>query len=76
MQRYSCVKDTPCPGKAMSLLKKQRALNPDSPSLEHAGAAGPGHTHPTAAVDPASNSKGPNLLNGYGKALALTLSEH
>lgn len=76
MQRYSCVKDIPYPGKAMSLLKKQRALKPDSPSLEHAGAAGPGDTHPTGAANPASNSKGPNLFNGCVKTLEPTLSKH
>lgn len=36
------VKDTPYPGKAVPLLRKQRALKPDSPSLEHTGAVGLG----------------------------------
>jgi len=76
MQRYSCFKDTLYPGTAMSLLKKQRALRPDSPSREDAGAAGPGHTRPTGVPNPAKNSKGPNLFSGCVKALAPALSEH
>lgn len=63
-------------GKAMLLLRKQRALRPDSPSLEDIGAARQGHTRPTVAVNLVSNRKGPNLFNGCVKTLAPMLSEH
>lgn len=65
------VKATLYPGKAVPLLRKQRALKPDSPSPEHTGAAGLGCIPCAIAV-----SEGPHLSHGCKKTLTAMLSKH
>lgn len=51
--------------------ESKRALKPDSPSLEHTGAAGLGCIPCAIAV-----SEGPHLSHGCKKTLTAMLSKH